>query len=143
MKHIIQYEQFIVKESYYDDLTPYEYGRPGINKVNIGWLDIGKDYPKGEVSKELIEKIKLAPTQERYKGFHLCPFCDKNKGRPASCTSNQQVEGNGKIYVFPQLLAHYIESHQYLPPKEFLDAVDKMQVEKKEISRSGPISRFK
>jgi hypothetical protein len=34
------------------------------------------------------------------------------------------------------LLAHYIEKHQYLPPQEFLDAVEEMEVEKKNFSRS-------
>jgi len=116
-------------ESYFEDLTPYTYGRGG-NKVNIGWLD-KDDFTKGEVSSELIEKIKGAPVAERYKGWHSCPFCDPSNGRPERCSTNQEIEGNGKTYIFPSLLPHYIEKHKYLPPQEFLDAIDKMKIAKK------------
>jgi hypothetical protein len=44
--------------------------------------------------------------------------------------------GNGEIHVSaggiywtysaPTLIYHYILRHQYLPPKEFLDAVDRL-----------------
>ena len=134
-----------IKESHYEDLTPYEYGRKGQNKVNIGWLDTKADFPKGDVSPELIEKIKSAQTTERYKGWHDCPFCDKSKGRVAHCSTNQEVSSNGKTYVFPELLAHYIEKHHYLPPQEFLDAVEKVEIKKETpVTRPGfRSSRFK
>ena len=128
MKHIKLFE------SYFEDLTPYTYGRGGygggVNKVNIGWLD-KDDFPKGEVSLELVEKIKGAPVAERYKGWHSCPFCDPSHGRPERCSTNQEIDGNGKTYIFPSLLPHYIEEHKYLPPQEFLDAVDKIKIDKK------------
>lgn len=116
-------------ESYFEDLTPYTYGR-GSNKVNIGWLD-KDDFPKGEVSDELINKIKQAPVVERYKGSHSCPFCAKSNVRPERCSTNQEIDGNGKTYIFPSLLPHYIEEHKYLPPQEFLDAVNKIKIVKK------------
>ena len=45
-------------ESYYEDLTPYTYGRPKKGCLNVGWLDSGKDFPKGDVDKELVNKLK-------------------------------------------------------------------------------------
>jgi hypothetical protein len=33
------------------------------------------------------------------------------------------VEGKGKIYAAPTMIVHYIESHSYLPPGEFIDAI--------------------
>jgi hypothetical protein len=34
-----------------------------------------------------------------------------------------RVTGDGVVYVAPELLADYVETHQYLPPPEFLEAV--------------------
>lgn len=118
MKHLKTFE------SYYDDLTPFTYGRKGNNKVNIGWLEIGKEYPKGEVDPMIIKTLSTLSPSERYKGYHGCDFCRENGVRYVEGSSvNYEISGNGKIYCFPGLLKHYIEKHEYKPPQEFLDAV--------------------
>lgn len=125
-KKIVNFRKFkkkknesFLNETYYEDLTPYVYGRNGINKVNIGWLD-KEDFPKGNVDKRIIDKIKSIKSSLVYKGSHSCPFCGKER-----TNVDKEVKGEKYTYVFPGLLAHYIEEHKYLPPKEFLDAVDK------------------
>ena len=37
--------------------------------------------------------------------------------------SNVYVPGNAVIYVAPSLVAHYVDAHEYQPPKEFMEAV--------------------
>jgi hypothetical protein len=118
-------------ESYYEDLTPYTYSRKE-GRVNVGWLDSSKDYTKGKVDDNIIQKLKLIEPSERYKGFHRCPFCNDARG-----STNYEVRGNGKIYCYPELLIHYIEKHDYKPPQEFIDVIDKLDIPKKdrEVSR--------
>ena len=106
-------------ESYYDDLTPYTYGRSLHNNiVNIGWLDSQFEYTKGEVDPLVIDKLKSLEPSHRYKGTHRCPFCGLDR-----TSVNFTIEGNGKYYCFPGLLVHYIEKHNYLPPSEFIESV--------------------
>ena len=31
--------------------------------------------------------------------------------------------GKGVVYAAPELIAHYVEDHGYLPPPEFVEAV--------------------
>lgn len=119
MKHLKLFE------SYYQDLTPYTYGRSlDKNSVNIGWLDPKHDFQKGDVDKEIIEKIKNLPEAERYKGYHFCEFCQtEDRFKKARTSVNKRITYNGVTYHFPGLLDHYIEVHNYLPPQEFLEAV--------------------
>lgn len=90
--------------------------------VKIGWLDT-QNYTKGEVSQEFLEKLKEIPFSIRTKGWHDCPFCSKAK------SSNQYyipLKGDitGRIfYDAPEMIIHYCEEHNYLPPQEFIDAV--------------------
>jgi hypothetical protein len=54
-------------------------------------------------------------------GFHGCEFCRwiKAKGNGEI----HVVGSDGITYVAPALIVHYMASHKYLPPKEFIDAV--------------------
>lgn len=64
-------------------------------------------------------------------GFHVCQFCEKS-GRvkdnhafsPLSSADVMIVFENGKAFVFPDTgLRHYITSHKFMPPPEFIEAV--------------------
>lgn len=129
--------------AHFEDHTPYQYNgnsQPGV--VHIGWLGRGHAYPKGVVPRELIDMMhKLAnePT-ELYRGYHVCELCEfpeKLHGRPyaeqweweKSRVSNGEIRvtGEGFIYAAPVLITHYIEEHGYLPPTDFLLALEKSQ----------------
>ena len=45
--------------SYFPDLSPYTYGKyiPDCGAVNVGWLDVGYDYPQGDVPPEFVERL--------------------------------------------------------------------------------------
>jgi hypothetical protein len=112
--------------AFFEDLTPYTYHNPERelpNTVNIGWLDRKHPFPTGATSEEFRAKLGRL-CQRRFKqmrGFHPCSFC-KGRGRPAS-SSEMRVSGNGKVYAAPSLVHHYVVTHDYRPPDEFIAAV--------------------
>ncbi len=121
MKHLKLFE------SYYKDLTPYEYdnaGRQGLHGkcLNIGW--IGKDnFEKGEVSESFLRKLidvenSDAYTIARHKGSHTCEICGQRLG-----SSVKKIGPKEKYYTFPSKTSHYVESHNYKPPQEFIDTI--------------------
>lgn len=108
---------------YCPDLSPYHYtcptGLPGTH--SIGWLDRSAAFPTGKVEEQVLEDLRqvAATPVHLMRGTHACPFC----------SSKPMADGNGElwlrrpggpIYVAPTLLIHYIESHHYRPPEEFL-----------------------
>jgi len=121
IKNMKTYNEFSrLNETYYEDLTPYKYDqiRWAKNPVNIGWLEKGHDYETGEVPEGFLNRLKSAESCARHKGGQRCPFCGDGYSSEV-----HYVKGNGKDYVFPQMLSHYIRVHHYKPPQEFIDAV--------------------
>jgi hypothetical protein len=53
-------------------------------------------------------------------GVHACDLggCDRTSG-----TQYVIIPARTRVYVAPDLVAHYVEAHSYLPPSEFVDAV--------------------
>jgi hypothetical protein len=127
--------------SYFPDLSPYSYLHdPEVNGIalNIGWLDKGKPYAKGTVPPDVISKLaKLCETPDaKTRGYHTCPFCfnlfsGANSGVLAEVNGKQfrlgsaeiRVRSGGKIYAAPNMILHYIKDHNYLPPLEFIKAL--------------------
>lgn len=125
---------------YIEDLTPYVYlGRqPNPNVLAIGWLDAEHEFPKGPVLQALQSKLLaccFSPVN-RTRGFHQSPFLKPSPmGYPVELDGKKMLLGSaeirvpglmGKSYVAPNLIYHYIKDCGYLPPKEFLDAVQAM-----------------
>jgi hypothetical protein len=124
--------------AHFEDLTPYRFlgNRPAA--VNIGWLSLRQPYDKGPVAADLVETLRelavLNPTNQT-RGFHTCEFCEDQKVIPqTTAVWKGQVRklGSAEIwvtssagvtYASPDLILHYIESHEYLPPKEYLQAI--------------------
>ena len=117
--------------------------------VHVGWLDAVHSFRKGAVEHRLIEKIKhLAATPvELYRGKHLCEVCtvppdaeitfvpDRCRVIDPKCSwarwaASRQSNGEirvtdqGVTYAAPVLIVHYIEEHSYLPPSQFLKAIE-------------------
>jgi len=135
--------------TYFHDLTPYAYGRHShLGVVHVGWLDDTHAFAQGTVATALIEKMRLLATKpvELYRGKHVCELCPEPnfpKVTPAphhlvldsnslygkwldSRSSNGEirVSSGGITFAAPVLIVHYIEEHRYLPPSDFLKAVD-------------------
>jgi len=127
--------------AYFEDLTPYIYGgaEESNSILNIGWLSDKFDFPTGKLSRGIFSKIDtlIKEPTNLYRGSHHCEFCpqpihEKVEGQFLSKIVRDCHSGNGEIrvqgdngitYVAPTLIAHYIEAHQYLPPREFINAI--------------------
>lgn len=126
---------------FYADLTPYEYGYelPRSNVLNVGWLARGHTFPVGRVPEAFVDVLRclVKSPENLYRGYHSCEFCPEPpividaEGRrvippPGETMGNGEIRvagSNGLVYVAPVLVLHYVETHNYLPPKEFIDAV--------------------
>jgi len=125
--------------THFRDLTRYEYLGVEDNTRNVGWLSAAYEYPKGRVSRDIVDKLeRLSRSAHNLtRGHHVCELCTSEPPRehgdePISNAHHLPETGNGEIritaadgvaYAAPVLLVHYIEAHDYLPPAEFLDAV--------------------
>ena len=124
--------------AYFKDLTRYEYSKNLFRclgePLNIAWLERCATYPKGVVSPDLTAKL-LALCKfpvNRYRGWHGCHFCEEYPARITDadgefCFGDEEIRVPAKdervTYVAPNLIYHYIVSHQYLAPDIFLDAL--------------------
>jgi hypothetical protein len=94
----------------------------------IGWLSAKYSYPKGPSPEAFIERLRSlcgrwgesvrALDWPIAGGFHTCELC--NDFRAAG---NFGVPAGAALFVAPEMVAHYVEKHGYLPPQEFIDAV--------------------
>ena len=62
-------------------------------------------------------------------GFHICEYCRaEGAERPVMSSGDVRMTFiNGHSYVVPDMILHYVRSHDYLPPAPFVQ--DVMQVE--------------
>jgi hypothetical protein len=115
--------------------------RKGLGEfVYVGWLDDGHVFQTGETQTVLREKIHELCRNPvlRTRGFHICTLCPRahnaNARWEAFGTSQQGLgsaeihvkAADGSIFLSPNLLHHYMEAHQYLPPACFLEAVARL-----------------
>lgn len=133
---------------YFPDLTPHRYSSSiNPNKTySIGWLEAGHDFTVGECPDEFIERLFVLcqyPVEMMW-GYHLCDLCPSMKGQTQEIfaihkggidlslgTGEIHVRGvDDKSYRAPTLIYHYVVSHQYLPPPEFIEAVFKIDLTK-------------
>lgn len=134
--------------AYFPDLSPYAYGH-GVHPdvVHVGWLDATHTFPKGSVESRVAEKMKLLAEKpvELYRGKHICELCAAPPDLEKTTRSNGVIDPNcswirwvdqrssngeirvryGKVtFAAPVLIVHYIEEHGYLPPADFLKAIE-------------------
>ena len=127
----------------YDDLQPYVVGKRKFkNLISIGWLG-DSPYLKGVKSDELIYQMKRLIFSHYelcdYDYFrsvyraplYRCPICKKtvtyhyfNITHDAGRSEyNLRDLLSNKIYVFPDLILHYMQEHSYQPPDAFIDSL--------------------
>lgn len=124
--------------AYFPDLSSYKYINECIrpNTFNIGWLSADYPFMKGESSirfqQRLLEFCAFPICKTR--GWHKCEFCSPEDEVPVKIeiggktilylgSAEVRIVGDGRIYASPDLVYHYVTTHQYLPPMEFIDAV--------------------
>lgn len=127
----------MIPSPYFKDLAPYPSERDewiGFEPLAVGWLRRGKPFPTGKTPPQLLQR--------------LVPFCHPDaivapwpKPLPSGLDNRPldpitihgvtlelgrgeiRVMGDETIYAAPDLIIHYIQNHQYLPPEPFIDAV--------------------
>jgi hypothetical protein len=110
---------------------------PSSASIYVGWLDREHPFPNGRADSLFLQKLALhyCHRVRQSRRFHICQFCTERRfgirleidGVVLTLGSAEVAvrDGNGRIYVAPDLLYHYVAEHQYLPPTEFIDAVSK------------------
>jgi len=123
---------------FFEDLTPYSYNLPrnldGV--LNVGWLEAGHAYQRGEVTAAFALALKASVpsvTVGRMRGFHTCDLCEGEEQRQSFALGETVVwlgaaelwmpGPDGTIFASPNLIVHYVESHAYRPPDSFVEAV--------------------
>jgi hypothetical protein len=103
--------------------------------IRIGWLDRDAPFSQGVADPEFVERLKFHYNRRvrQSRGFHECPFCEESRfGLPMELNEKTLTLGSaeieikdnqGRVFVAPDLLYHYITEHHYLPPREFIEAV--------------------
>ena len=109
------------------DLEPCTYGFPadGPHLLAVGWLGNGHAFSKGKCEPAFVarlrELLKDAWAPIAFCGPHFCDLCPSP--RRAGGVANLFVPGETAVFVAPELIVHYIETHSYCPPLEFIAAV--------------------
>jgi len=92
--------------------------------VAVGWLDQHSGFATGSVAEGFFRKLQdlcAEPWQPVVSaGWHSCALCQFDGPR---FNSNVFIPYEGKIYVAPVAIVHYVAAHRYLPPQVFIDAV--------------------
>lgn len=122
--------------AHFPDLSEYGYyladSRPGTK--NVGWIEHGHEYAQETPSAQTLDLLwnfcSVAIVQMR--GRHFCDFCD----RPALVSAERHglklalgsaeirvFSKEGSIYAAPNLIYHYVKTHHYAPPHEFVCAL--------------------
>ena len=98
--------------------------------VAVGYLDISEPYEKGEVSTNFLNKLKILWDEGLISmtlGHHDCTFCiDEGNYKNRATSSSEKVlvdKKNNIKYIFPQMIFHYIEKHNFKPSNEFIECV--------------------
>jgi hypothetical protein len=114
--------------SWYPDLSNETLITSGPHVRAVGWLSSEHAYSTGDLPSLILEHIKTycqhwgetlhALYWGLYMGFHTCELCEE-----FSSYGNVGLPAGELLYVFPEMLAHYVEKHQYLPPEEFIAAL--------------------
>jgi hypothetical protein len=94
----------------------------------VGWLDAAHPFPKGVAAPEVLAKVQAfarawgesvrALGWPMMAGRHTCDLCGR-----ARASGNFAVPHGAVLFVCPEMIAHYIADHGYLPPTEFQQAL--------------------
>lgn len=115
------------------DLDEYtgcpEDGDLGYTPLAIGFLHRKNPFATGKADKNLLPMLKpycLEPLTVCKIGLaQKCPICNERIKLDDEILGQAEIRvlGTDDIYAAPNLIYHYIETHAYIPPPEFIDAV--------------------
>ncbi len=126
--------------------TPTGPGGTEPDTLAVGWLDEHHEFTKGAFPEHLLKRVLalcFTPVNQT-RGYHLSPFLLRDAHTAPSTTLGYLVEHGGRTrllgsaeirvpgaahvrYAAPDLIFHYIKDCSYLPPREFVDALERMR----------------
>jgi hypothetical protein len=133
--------------AWFADLSPYSYLPVDRNQpflagerertVNVGWLSPLHRYRTGRPPEGLLPALTqfaLNGKTAQTRGFHRCSlgFCIvrprmgvlfPTPERDLLLGSAEIRVRGARVFAAPDLVLHYVASHRYLPPDEFVDTV--------------------
>jgi hypothetical protein len=113
--------------SFFRDLGHESLVASGNHVRAIGWLHPDHPYTKGEVCPEFLARLKDFIFRSGYQdhfcfpgvgGLHTCEFCGLVSGG-----GNLGLPSDDLLFIFPDMVVHYIECHSYKPPDELVAAL--------------------
>src|SRR5262249_42604519 len=123
--------------THFKDLTPYSYGAADSSPAeayNVGWLAADVDFARNSPDPQFVDRLwrfcKVSIGQTR--GLHQCDLCCSGEANVAQRDGEELLLGSaeirvvsdqGQLYAAPNLIYHYVASHNYAPPSEFVRAV--------------------
>lgn len=132
---------------YFQDLSAYRYYlQSNLSQVlNVGWIDSGHSFGLGEAAPQFVRKLAALIAEKhpdvdvhvnRLQGIHACNLCGEQRIPLEDYRGRQHFLGMSEIwipadglwYAAPSMVLHYIETHRYLPPSGFVEAVERMSV---------------
>ena len=95
--------------------------------LNVGWLEEGRPFRPGPVPAALIDRLWLLVEHAEVnitRGWHFCDFCPRTGYTgPRSHGEIWALGTDATRFAAPSLIAHYVETHSYQPPDDFISAV--------------------
>ncbi len=109
----------------------------GIPLVAVGWLSSVHEFDRGRVS-EAFFRVLCGHLTARWEppyacaGMHDCDLCQFGRSTTrfkdiefgSASGSELFIPSGDSIFVAPVNIAHYIAAHHYLPPADFIRAVE-------------------
>lgn len=107
----------------------------------IGWLDKESSFDKGGVAKEdkkNLEKIIFSSGFYkshflRNRGFATCSLCSPRKPITMIFEGKKRMLGDFLVmipnitgegfFISPSLIVHYVENHEYSPPRSYIESL--------------------
>ncbi|WP_285566740.1 hypothetical protein [Streptomyces sp. RTGN2] len=109
-----------------------------IPKFNVGWLSRFRPFAEGAVDSEVMDILafQVKMPRGRTRGKYPCYFCSAFRAKGVAVSVEiggvEHPLGGGEIHAFskdgdvfaaPDLIYHYIRSHGYRPPNDFMLAL--------------------
>lgn len=103
--------------------------------IRVGWLAEDQPFTKGKVHPEFLAKLEILYRHRvsKTRGWHSCQFCPvplyglpiefEGKTHWLGDAEIHVVTSDGHVFAAPDLIYHYIVTHEYLPPVRFIEAV--------------------
>jgi hypothetical protein len=126
---------------YFEDLTLCRYHSGALDANNwpvpllaVGWLEQSHQYTQGVSPADLTGRLQalIAAAGDanlpclHFRGLHTCTLCspDVPAARLELSYINLLIPGRRVVFAVPAGITHYITDHSYLPPPEFIEAVN-------------------